>query len=212
VSHRPFSPLTKVIPSVSLALLVTASSGLSQAQTSEDLEHLAYRTFKEGLRQYEAGAYWKAAKEFIVILDYYPSFSRLDATLYSLGECLYRMELYVASGRVFKHLVRTHPQSEWVPRALYGLERVAYQTKNLRDGVRYYEALREKYHNLDFEDGARYYAGQSHYELRNYDMAIAILEPIDPGSSFYDYALYTLGLAHLKKKASNKVWSTLRKL
>ena len=80
-----------------------------------NMERVAQRLYKSALKFYQDRAYWKAARELIILLDYYPSFSDADGVLCHLGESLYSMDMYKSSHKMFRFLVTKFPQSKLVP-------------------------------------------------------------------------------------------------
>ncbi len=177
-----------------------------------NMERVAQRLYKSALKFYYDRAYWKAARELIILLDYYPSFSDADGVLCHLGESLYSMDMFKSSHKMFRFLVTKFPQSEYVPQGLYGLQRIQYQAENYAESLKIYDALVANYPNTDLMNGIHYFGGMAYFHLHNYDKAIAILSQIGSRSEYYDYGLYTIGLAQLKKKNINQALSALRKV
>ncbi|MCD4665722.1 MAG: tetratricopeptide repeat protein, partial [Bacteroidales bacterium] len=125
---------------------------------------------------------------------------KLDKVVNYLGQCLFQEELATASIRMFKYLLKKFPKSQEVPEALLGLERAYYFQKKYKQTLTiYFGILKRAANHRKLLNEARYLAGQSHYNLRNYDMAINVLKKIDSHSDFYDCALYTTALSYLKK-------------
>ena len=53
------------------------------------MERAATSIFNKALENYQKGIFWKCALDLVVILDYYPQFSKIDGVLFYLGNCLY---------------------------------------------------------------------------------------------------------------------------
>lgn len=175
----------------------------SETRVSDrNMEKVAARIYRDALKFYDERAYWKAAREFIILLDYYPSFSQADGVLCNLGECLYSMDMFKSSHKMFRFLVTKFPQSEYVAQGLHGLQRIQYQAENYPESIKVYNAILSTYPGSKVEDGVHYFAGMAYFHEHDYENTIAVLEKVGSRSEFYDYSLYTIGLSHLKKKAS----------
>lgn len=175
----------------------------SETRVSDrNMEKVAARIYRDALKFYNERAYWKAAREFIILLDYYPSFSQADGVLCHLGECLYSMDMFKSSHKMFRFLVTKFPQSEYVAQGLHGLQRIQYQAENYPESIKVYNAILTTYPGSRVEDGVHYFAGMAYFHEHDYDNAVTVLEKVGSRSEFYDFSLYTIGLAHLKKKAS----------
>jgi len=168
-----------------------------------NMDKAASRLYQNARKNYDEKAYWKAARELIVLLDYYPAFSQADGVLYHLGESMYEMAMYKSSAKMFRFLLTKYPASDYAAEALYGLQRISYQTENHAECLKIFSGLAAKFSEDDVIDGARHYAGMSYYHQRDYDNSIATLNKVRSRSEYFDHSLYTVGLAYLKKK-----WST----
>ncbi|RKY81157.1 hypothetical protein DRQ00_00500 [candidate division KSB1 bacterium] len=170
--------------------------------TDLELEHAASKLLTKSQAYFEKGEYWKAAQDMILIMDYYPDYSRLDEVIYTLGNCLFQMELFKASEKIYRYLILNIRNSSFVPYALYGLERIYYETKQYERAIEYFHLLRKRFPNITVDEGIYYYGGLSYFYLEDYDNAILILSAIDNKSEYWGYALYTRSLAYFKKKIS----------
>lgn len=177
-----------------------------------NMERVAQRLYKSALKFYQDRAYWKAARELIILLDYYPSFSDADGVLCYLGESLYSMDMYKSSHKMFRFLVTKFPQSELVPQGLHGLQRIQYQAENYAESLKIYDALVANYPKSNLMGGIHYFGGMAYFHLHDYDQAVATLGKIGARSEYSDYGLYTLALAQLKKKNINQALGALRKV
>ena len=191
--------------------LIFSADGQAQEEKAEqeripeqlqdrNMDRAASRLYQNAGKNFDEKAYWKAARELIVLLDYYPAFSQADGVLYHLGESMYQMSMYKSSAKMLRFLLTKHPQSEYVAEALYGLQRIAYQTGNHAECLKFFSGLVAKFGDDDVIDGARYYAGMSYFHQRDYDNTIATLSKVRARSDYFDHSLYTVGLAYLKKK------------
>ncbi|MFQ5707087.1 MAG: tol-pal system YbgF family protein [bacterium] len=162
----------------------------------------ALNLYKKALDNYEEEVYWKSALDLIVLLDYYPKFSKMDGVVYHLGSCLYEMDMFAAADRLFRYLLKATPRTPLLPKALLGLQKIYYKRKNYRQSLKFYKALEAHYSHSNIIGESRYYAGQSYYYLKNYNLVPEILGHVGSKSEFYPFALYTTGLAQLKKKMS----------
>ncbi len=174
--------------------------GVPELLQDRNMDRAAARLYQNARKNFDEKAYWKAARELIILLDYYPAFSQVDGVLYHLGESMYQMTMYKSSAKMFRFLLTKYPQSEYAAEALYGLQQIAYQTENYDECLKLFSGIAAKFSGDDIIDGARYYAGMSYYSQRDYDNAIAALSKVRARSKYFDHSLYTVGLAYLKKK------------
>ena len=186
----------------------TESFAASPQQGS--LERIAMRLFKTAVEKYENEAYWHATRELIILLDFYPSFSKTDAVVYYLGECLYEMDMFKSSAKMFRYLLKTYPKSEYLPKALFSLQRLYYNTQALENSLNYFIGITTRFPKDDILDGAYYYGGMAYFHQKNYDEAIRAFGRIRSRSEYYDYGLYTVGLCFLKKKISSSPSKSFR--
>ncbi|MDZ7343842.1 MAG: tetratricopeptide repeat protein [candidate division KSB1 bacterium] len=170
----------------------------------QDMERAAARIYKNALKSYNEQAYWKTARELIILLDYYPTFSEVDGVLYHLGESFYEMAMYKTAAQMFRFLVTKYTASKYLPHALYGLQRINYQTEDYSESLKFFSAITSRFAEAEIIDGARYYAGMAYYHQRDYDNTISTMSKIRARSDYLEHGLYTVGLAYLKKKWSIK--------
>ncbi len=168
-----------------------------------DMDKAVARLYRSALKYYDEKAYWKAARELIILLDYYPTFSQADGVLCHLGESMYQMTMYKSAAKMFRFLLTKYPNSKYLPRALFGLQRIYYQTDDYDESLKIFSGIVARFPDDDIIDGARYHAGMAYYHQRDYDNTIAALNKVRARSEYFDHSLYTVGLAYLKKK-----WST----
>jgi TolA-binding protein len=180
-------------------------NGVPEQLQDRNMDRAALRLYQNALKYYDEKAHWKAAREFIVLLDYYPAFSQADGVLYHLGESMYQMTMYKSAAKMFRFLLTKYSESGYAAGAFYGLQRISYQTENHPECLKIFSGLVAKFGDSDVIDGARYYAGMSYFNQRDYDNAIATLGKVRARSEYFDHSLYTIGLAHLKKKRSTRL-------
>jgi TolA-binding protein len=198
---------------------LTGSSSLCRAQEKtpeqertpeqlldHDMDKAASRFYRSALKFYDEKAYWKAARELIILLDYYPAFSQADGVLCHLGESMYEMTMYKSAAKMFRFLLTKYPQSKYLPRALFGLQRIYYQTEDYSESLKIFSGVLARFPDDDIIDGARYHAGMAYYHQRDYDNTITTLNKVRARSEYFDHSLYTVGLAYLKKKWSTRPW------
>jgi TolA-binding protein len=170
----------------------------------QDMDKAALRIYRNALKYYDDKAYWKGARELIVLLDYYPAFSHADGVLCYMGESLYEMSMHRTAAKMFRFLLTKYPRSEYAAQALYGLQRIHYQTEDYAESLKIFSGIASRFPDDDIIDGGRYHAGMASYHQHDYDNAIATLSKVRARSKYFDYSLYTVGLAYLKKKWSTK--------
>jgi len=166
----------------------------------KEIVRAANQILRGGIELYNEKAYWKSARELIIIMDYYPEYERLDEVIYYMAQCLFEEDLPTSATRMFKHLIKKYPQSPLIPAALLGLEKTYYNQQNYKMSLSiYFAILKQTPQDKELLNAACYYAGLSHFNLKNFDMAINVLKKIDDRSEYYDCALYTAALSYLKK-------------
>ena len=176
----------------------TTANGIAQQEKS--LERIATRLFQTAVEKFDDKAYWHAVRELIILLDFYPTFSKTDAVLYYLGECLYEMDMYKSAAKMFRYLVTNFPQSDYLPKSLLSLQKLHYNTQELENSLNYFVGITTRFPDDDVLDGAYYYGCMTYFHQKKYDEAIKALGRIRSRSAYYDYGLYTVGLSFLKKK------------
>lgn len=184
----------------------TAQNRTPEQLLDRDMDRAASRLYRNALKYYNEKAYWKSARELIILLDYYPAFSQADGVLCYLGESMYEMTMYKSAAKMFRYLLTKYPQSEYAGQALYGVQRIHYQTTEYAESMKIFSAIMTRFPESDIIDGARYHAGMAQYHQRDYDNAIATLSKVRTRSHYFDHSLYTIGLSYLKKKWSTRLW------
>ncbi len=169
-------------------------------------ERAAKRLLDQAISFRNKGEYNKAAKELIIITDYYSAFSQIDFVFVELGNVLTDMELYSAASRIFRHVINNYGNSIKVPYVLYGLQRINYLQDKYDRSLEFYTRLEKSFPNADVGSGKYYYAGQNFLALDDPDKAIIAFEKIERNSEFQAYGLYSKAMAKLKKKIFNRLW------
>jgi len=177
-----------------------AAASIDEVQDRE-LERAASRLYDGALNYYKTEAYWKAARELITILDYYPAYSKIDGVLMHLGESLYNMHMLDSASRMFRYLATKYPNSVYLGEALQGLQRIYYETGDYEESLKIYNTIAGGFAEQEIVDGAHYFGGMAYFQMQNYDSTVAAMARISPRSRHFDFGLYTTGLALLKKKA-----------
>ena len=175
-----------------------------------DMEKASLRLFKDAIDQYRNKEYWKAARDLVIILDFYSQFSQIDGVVFYIGECLYSMNMYRSAERMYQFLVENYGGSDFTPRAYLGLQKIQYNAGNYEKSIQFYNRIVENYGGSKARDGAQYYCGMAYYHLQEFDPAIAAFDEIKHTSDFYDYGLYTSALSYLKKKEMEKAVEIFR--
>lgn len=179
----------------------------------KEIERAANQILREAIELYTEGAYWKCARELIILLDYYSDYERTDEVIYYLGQCLFEEDLPTSAIRMYKHLLKKYPKSSLVQATLLGLEKTYYHQNNYKLALSvYFTILKQSPEDKALLNSACYYAGQSHFHLKNYDMAINVFKKIDDNSDYYDSALYTTALSYLKKSNVSTAIDYFRKI
>ena len=205
-----FSILALILPNYKLVL--ASPKLLGQTALEDDLEKVSEKLFREAKRQYDLGEYWSCARDLIILMDFYSRFSQIDDAIVTLGECLYEMELLEGASRMFKHLVKKYPRSQFIPRALLGLQKIEYEKSDFVRCVEFHKVIQGGGASQEVLDGSRYFAGLSNYYLNDYSAAVSLLSKVDENSDYYDYALYSAALSLLRMGSLRRGALVLRRL
>ncbi len=187
-------------------------AGSSQLKKSlkDDLEGVSGKLFYEAQNYYNDGQYWEGARDLIILLDFYPSYSKIDQVVFLLGDCLYEINILDGATRIYKYLVKKYIRSPLLPRALLGLQRIQFDTGNYNRCIEFYNAINRGNPSQDILNVAQYYAGLAFYHLKDYPNSIKVLSQIDESSPYYDYGLYSMGLSLLRMKKVRRAINTFR--
>lgn len=176
------------------------SSRRMESALQDDLENASEKLHFEAKRHLKEARYWEAARDLIILLDFYPDYSQIDDAVFILGDCLYEIGIMDGATRIYRYLVKKFIRSPLLPKALLGLQRIEYDTGNYARCIEFYNAIVRGTPEQDVLDVARYYAGQSYYSFKDYPNAIKIIDEMNENSPYYDYAHYTKALALLRMK------------
>lgn len=174
------------------------------------LERIATRLFRTAVEKFNDKAYWHATRELIILLDFYPTFSKTDGVIYYLGACLAEMDMYKSSSKMFTYLIKHYPKSEYLSRGLFSMQRLYYNMQELENSLNYFIGITTRFRDDAILDGAYYYGGMAYFHQKKYDEAIQAFGHIRSRSDYYDYGLYSVGLCFLKKKISNNRFKSSR--
>lgn len=166
----------------------------------EEIEKAAKKLRKQAEDRYEDGAYWQAAVDLILILDFYPAYSQKEDAIFLLARSLYEMQMYEGVDALYRHLLKSVKRPRLVAESILGLQKVAFQKKDYQQSLKFYHVLESHYTQHDGIHEARYFAEQTYFNLQNYNIVHNIAAHINKKSAFYPFARYTSGLAHVKKK------------
>lgn len=165
-----------------------------------DLEKSAEQLFVDIRNWYDQGKFWECARDLVILIDFYPSFSKTDQAMFMLGDCLYEINLKEGAKKVYLFLVKKYVRSALLGNALLGLQRIEYSEDQYMLCLDYYHAILRANPTDEVLDCSHYYSGLSYYKLKDYPNAIEALEKVSVNSSYYDYSLYNLALAKLRMK------------
>jgi len=177
-----------------------AVSIIQQELTSEELEAAAKKLHKSAAKKFKQKMYWTSSVDLIAVLDFHPEFTKSDEVTYLLANCFYEMEMYESADKMLRHLLKTYSKTLLVAEAILGLQKVWYQKNDYQTSLKFYKALESHYSDQNGIDESRYYAGQTYFQLEEYNLSLSILNRIRQKSNFYPFGLYTIGLMNLKKK------------
>lgn len=190
--------------------LVFAQTDYSDAE--RELEKASDKLFIQAERRYENGKYWEAARDLIVLLDFYPRYTRIDEATYILADCLYEIGLNDGANKLYRHLVKKHVRSPHLPNALLGLQRVEYDQHDYTKSLEFFKVLDRTNPPGQIHDASRYIAGLCYQRLHEYSQAVNILSAVSENSPFYPHALYTLAISHLRLKNVRQAIEAFRRI
>ena len=177
-----------------------------------DLEKEAMKIFDNALRYYHVGDYWQSSHELIELVAGYGEFSHIAQAIYTLGNCLYELNMLEGACKLYERLIKKHISSVYVPDALLGLQRVEYERNNYAASLEYYNTLMRGNPSTDILDLASYYAGMAFYKLADYPSAVEVLSKATYKSPYYDYILYTLAVSMLRMQNINQALDVFQRL
>ncbi|MBN1996531.1 tetratricopeptide repeat protein [candidate division KSB1 bacterium] len=167
---------------------------------NRDLERASEKLHYEINGLFEEGRYWECARDLIILIDFYPNYSKIDNAIFTLGECLYEVGLVQSAAKIYRFLIQKHIRSRYLGHALLGLQRIEYDRGDFGRCIEFYNAILRGSPKKDILNCAKYYAGLSYYQIKDYPKAIELLSDIENDSPYFDYGLYTKGLSLLRMK------------
>jgi len=177
------------------------------ATGQDEIEKSAKKLFSSATKNYHDNHCWSTTADLIPIMEFYPTFSKLEDVVYMLANCQYDLQMYDGADRLYRYLLGSVKKTRLVPEAILGLQKVSYKKGNYQQSLKFYKALESHYTEDDVIDEARYYAEQTYFNMQNYNLVQNITPNLARKSKFYPFALYTSGLAYLKKKTSRNQFS-----
>ncbi len=183
-----------------------------EADPREAIEKAAKKLFKSAKKNYDDKYYWSATADLILIIDFYSTFSQFEDAVYMLANSYYQLKMYQAADRLYRYLLRSVERTRLVPEAILGLQKVAYQTGDYQQSLKFYKALESHYTQHEGIYESRYYAEQTYFDMQNYNLVHNVVPHIENSDEFYPFALYSSGLAYLKKKTLNNLYSSFQDL
>jgi tetratricopeptide (TPR) repeat protein len=200
-----------------LVLIFTGTSAPVFAQTDysdaeRDLEKASDKLYVQADRRFKDGKYWEAARDLIVLLDFYPRYSRIDEATYILADCLYEIGLNDGANKLYRHLVKNYVRSPYLPNALLGLQRVKYDQHDYVKSLEFFKVVDRTNPPEHIHDASRYIAGLCYQRLHEYSQAVTVLSAVSDNSPFYPYALYTLAINHLRLKNVRQAIESFRRI
>ena len=188
------------------------SSDRMQKILLDDLEKASDKLHIEAKKLYNDGKYWEAARDLIILLDFYQDYSNIDDAVFLLGDCLYEIGIMDGATRIYRYLVKKFIRSPLLPRALLGLQRIEYDTGNYARCLEFYNAISRGTPEQDVLDVSRYYASLAYFHFKDYPNAVKIADEISDASPYFDYGMYTKGLSLLKMKNIRDAIHSFRKV
>ncbi|MCG8607207.1 hypothetical protein MJD09_19760, partial [bacterium] len=144
------------------------SESAMEDTSKERIELTAQVLYDQARRGVKKKEYWKSTLDLIVIMEYYPEFTKIEDAIFLLGNCLFEMELFHASDRIYRYLLENFPKTPLFPEAALGLQKTNYSQHEYQQSLKFYTALESHYPEHAGIHESRYYASQAHYHLKNY--------------------------------------------
>jgi len=188
------------------------NSGFNIPFQDRRMEKGAGKLLIEAVQKYNDGTFWHATRDLIFLLDYYPEFSKADEVAFYLADCLYEMDMYTSSQKMFRYLISNFPKTAKRPDALLGLQKIDYVTFRYDDSLQFHRGLTMRYKGHEALSGSYYYGGMTYFHQKEYEKAIKAFGKVKARSAYAEYALYTAGLCYLKRKKIPQSVRTFRRL
>ena len=195
-----------------IVMTVSAQINPFKIVQDDELEKEAAKKFTSAQRYYRDGNYWKSSRELISLIDEYPEFSQTAQATFTLGNCLYELDMPAGAFKLYERLVKKYISSNYIPDALLGLQRIEYDRDDYSASLQFYETLVRGNPSSTTTDLANYYAGMAYYKLADYPKAVDILSQAGAKSPYYDYILYTLAVSLLRMQNVNPAIEVFQQL
>ncbi len=172
---------------------------LPQKQNNE-LEQSADELYLKSKKMFDVKEYWECARNLILLMDVYPNYSKIDQTVYMLGECLYETGLLDGSRKILTFFATRYYQSALLPDGLCSLQRIEYDKGNYDISLKINSLVLKckPTPSQAILDYTNYYAGLAYYQLDQYQNALTLFNAISEKSAYYGHGLYQGSLALLK--------------
>lgn len=164
-------------------------------------EYAAEAHFHVGDDLYQRKEYAKAAAEFAEAASGADTDSLSEKSLYKLGWCNYELKKYDQSLQNFQAQVKKYPNGELKADGLVMVAESLFNLEKHEEALPAYVAAREATKNSenatdDMKALVLLHGGQSAYELKKFDEALAMLEPVVADyakTSFVPQAQFEIG-------------------
>lgn len=156
--------------------------------------------YRAAMRLYLQRRFLEASYAFGKVMTKYPSFHLVDQAAYYKGKSFENMRMHKAARLVYVNAINDYPHSEQQAKYLYQQMNIDYKEGKFANALQKYEEISAKYGDTDVKADADYIAGQIMFNQKEYDKALALLEPILPGNANYVYARFTMGIIYSKQE------------
>lgn len=192
-----------------VTLLSAETSGLRDAPGAIDPFKLggsgqkaqkAERLLLRAKSDYSAGDYWGCSRRLFSLINTDPRYEKMDEALYLLGNSFYQLGMKEAASRAYIHITRRYLTSRYIPEALIGLQRIAYERGDFNESLDFYRVLLRSSPPQELINISGYYAGMAYYKLGDYPRCLTAFQQTNEKSPYRGYILYTSALALLRMK------------
>jgi len=144
-----------------------------------------------GLDKYEL-----ALKNYLIIIENYPTTKLLDKVLYKIGEVNFRLKKDDETIKYLKEFLKKFPDNELSNRAYYFLGETLIRKTRYKEAIVFLEALANKYDD-ELYFNANYSMGWAYLSLGEYEKAINYYKRIEGKKDFEDVNIQ-IGECYLK--------------
>ncbi|HPG40036.1 MAG TPA: tetratricopeptide repeat protein [bacterium] len=179
-----------------------------------ELEQSADDLYEKSEKLFDEQEYWECARNLIILLDVYPNYSKIDQTVYMLGECLYETGLLDGSKKILAFFATRYYKSTLLPDGLCSLQRIEYDKGNYDISLKINSLVLKckPSPSQSILDYTNYYAGLAHYQLEQNQNALDSFNAISEKSPYYSHGLYQGSLALLKMTKINEAFARFHKI